>query len=302
MATIRNDKRQDLHDKVPLMSITLACPSCGATIKAPDKSAGRRAACPGCGVLITVPSSAPSAILTAAQPVPPGGRPEVLPPRLLHNNRNVKSVGTGATAALAMAALVAGLTLGAVGGFQIGHKLGSAEHGQALAEATAVEALRAELPERNESGKKTAKANEAKQVPIAVSKSDQSKGEPPPAALPLEKLTKAGTGTAPANTPDDRDRAALFEFVKKHAQKPANLEIVELGAPVKGQAGAYSRSMVIRCELIDYTPDVENFTRSGETGQRKLDPKPLSRDSGTAYYTPNGKVGRVHLDGCSRWW
>jgi hypothetical protein len=201
-----------------------------------------------------------------------------------------------------MAALVVGLTLGAVGGFQIGHKLGSAEHGQALAEARAEEALRAELTEQNESGKKTAKANEPKEVPTAATKSDQSKAERPPAAPPLEKPTKAATATVPANTPDDRDRAALIDFVKKHAQKPANLEIVDLGSPVKGEKGAYSRSMVIRCDLIDYTPDVENFTRSGETGQRKLDPKPLSRDSGVAFYTPDGKVARVHLDGCSRWW
>ncbi|HEV3238471.1 MAG TPA: hypothetical protein VGZ25_15910 [Gemmataceae bacterium] len=197
--------------------------------------------------------------------------------------------------------MVLGLTLGAAGGFLVGLGLGRAEQRQPLTEVNEKQPLRPGLAEKNELGRNAEKDPEPRQDPPVVNKASQSE-EQPAATHQSANLPNSGTSTIITNTQGDRDRSALIDFVKKHAQKPANLEIVELGAAVKGQGGAYSRSMVIRCDLIDFTPNVENFTRSGETGQRQLDPKPLSRDSGTAYYTPEGNVARVHLDGCSRWW
>jgi hypothetical protein len=295
------------------MSISLACPSCGTTVKAPDKSAGRRAPCPRCHVLIAVPGTAP-----------PAGRTGDLPVQLLLNNPFAREAGRATTALVAIVALVVGLTLGAVGGFLVGHTMGGDEQRKPLAQAKAEEAPRPEPAKKEESEKKTAKVDEPKPEPTQVNKSDQGEAKQPPTAPSSEKLSqpttppvqtapaaprvetlpKAGTGAVPPITQDDRDRAALFEFVNKHAQNPANLEILDLGQgpnPSSVSRGyPYIRKVAFRCDLIDYTPDKEY--RGGEGGYRKLEPRPLSRESGTAHFTADGKVDRIFLDGCQCLW
>jgi hypothetical protein len=110
-------------------------------------------------------------------------------------------------------------------------------------------------------------------------------------------LAGRGLGTTEHNSEEVSDRAALIEFVKMHALDPTDLEIIELSTQAKGTGGvAYTRTMVIRCKLIDFTnPAVQQPFG-------KLDPKPLSQDSGTIYYSPDGKVCGIQLDGCGRMW
>src|SRR5436190_944638 len=55
------------------MPISVACPACGAKLKAPDNAAGRTVKCLKCGEAIAVPSAAavsPVPVQSPAQPVP----------------------------------------------------------------------------------------------------------------------------------------------------------------------------------------------------------------------------------------
>jgi hypothetical protein len=51
------------------MSIEFNCPSCGYSIKAPDKGAGRKGKCPGCGGVVTVPAVSASPPVVGANVV-----------------------------------------------------------------------------------------------------------------------------------------------------------------------------------------------------------------------------------------
>lgn len=66
------------------MPIPLACPSCFAKLRAPDKMAGRETKCPKCGAAVTVPTSRHENLEIARaspplRPVPPVAPPTVQP-------------------------------------------------------------------------------------------------------------------------------------------------------------------------------------------------------------------------------
>jgi len=50
------------------MSIRVKCPSCGKTVKASDKHAGKTAKCPGCGTPMQIPVQVAQAVPQAPQP------------------------------------------------------------------------------------------------------------------------------------------------------------------------------------------------------------------------------------------
>src|SRR5438105_9025445 len=66
----------------PTLMVRFACPSCNATLKAPEERAGARVNCPRCGQPLEVPA-APAAVEphthVRAAPPPPEPKPE-LPP------------------------------------------------------------------------------------------------------------------------------------------------------------------------------------------------------------------------------
>ncbi len=45
------------------MPIVVTCPSCSATLKAPDNAAGRKLKCPKCTSVIEVPAAAPPPVV-----------------------------------------------------------------------------------------------------------------------------------------------------------------------------------------------------------------------------------------------
>jgi hypothetical protein len=210
--------------------------------------------------------------------------------------------GAGQNPLLAVMMLVVGLAAGAVGGFLVGRGSAWDERRQPPAQARAEEAPRAEPAPKDEPAKEAPRAEAPKRDPAPTSKADPAEAKPQPAvpAAPPVEAPKAGPAAPPVLTRDDRDKAALFEFLRKHAQNPANLEILDMTPRVGSTAYPYMHHFAFRCDLIDYTPDKEY--RVNEPGYRRLESKPLSRDSGLAHFTADGKVDRVFLDGCQCLW
>src|SRR5437870_4924128 len=70
VAMVRSDipVRDPLPPEVRIMPISLPCPGCSATLKAPDKAAGRTLTCPNCKTPVLIPGEPP---LPEPPPLPP---------------------------------------------------------------------------------------------------------------------------------------------------------------------------------------------------------------------------------------
>jgi phage FluMu protein Com len=55
--------------------LTITCPECGKTLRAPDDSAGRRARCPTCGALIEITAGWPAPDTAPSDPPPTAASP-----------------------------------------------------------------------------------------------------------------------------------------------------------------------------------------------------------------------------------
>jgi hypothetical protein len=115
------------------------------------------------------------------------------------------------------------------------------------------------------------------------------------------KTTDVRNGTK-SDGNDQADRAALMAFVKSHAQDPADLDILELKPASPGKDGQYTRSFRIRCKLLEHSPDTVNAFGKGGLRATKVQPKPISLDTGFASYSKDGKIAQVHLDQCGLFW
>lgn len=97
------------------------------------------------------------------------------------------------------------------------------------------------------------------------------------------KATPAATQGKPAIS-EEADLKAFEALVKKNAQKPGNLQIVEFGKaiPAKTKNTEYHRSVIFRCDLIE--PNVY-------------------KDTAVVYYAATGKITAAHLAWESKcWW
>ena len=91
---------------------------------------------------------------------------------------------------------------------------------------------------------------------------------------------------------EENEKSQLIAIIKKNAQDPTDLEIVEWGEKkaipeksVKEVGGHFFRRVNVRCKLIDYEPRTKN---------------PINRDYADITYDQNGFIKTVNLERCAR--
>jgi hypothetical protein len=237
------------------MSITATCPKCGFSGTTPDSFRGKTIKCRKCGGSFVV-GAAPAAT-TAPQLAPAAAETETPTP----DTRRSKNWVLRA----ALFGMLFGVCVGVAGTVAV-YSWVSPRQGSGQ-QAKADSRNDSQPPPDSTKGGLPTSAETPKENPAPVKPADQ----------------------------DAVDRETVAQFIKKNAEDPGNLEIVEFGRRMEN-----SRRVVFRCNQVGRTPPQINSKTGqviGGTGGA-----PVKRESMVVEFSPDGKVARAHLDECFCLW